>query len=462
MTDRDDYFYAGAGRQAALDALFEGIYHAGVVLLLVGPSGAGRSALLHRFRAEADPQVLLVAAVNGDILMSPDQLFAGFCHALGVQPGHQPADTLWQVIAQSRAEERNLVLVVDDAHELGSESRAAITRYARDVDVALVLAGDESLAPDMDPEVAFEVIALRPLDEEETEAFVAGWLAVDDEDELPSHRVIARLHRQSAGLPGRLVALLGADGTQRAPLLSNGIPPWHLFLGGAALVVLAAMVALVLFMSPPTEDDAPVELAITLPPAAGTPAGKQVMSAVVPQPIDTPPMVPQPMSEATADTATMVAQPPPAAAQTASGSALPVALPPATLPLTPPPAPVAAPVAPTPVAATPAAVPVTSGRHTPDEAALLAEPRSRYTVQLFASFNEAAVQQFRKRHAGTDIRIFRTVREELPWFVAVTGSFRNRDEARAGISRLPLDLQALKPWARSLQGIQDEVRRRAP
>lgn len=456
MTVRDDYFYAGAGRQAALDALFEGIYHAGVVLLLVGPSGAGRSAMLRRFRAEADPQVLLVAEVNGDILMSPDQLFTGFCHALGVQPGHQPADTLWQVISQSRAEDRNLVLVVDDAHELGTESRAAITRYARDVDVALVLAGDESLAPDMDPEVPFEVIGLRPLGEEETEAFVAGWLAVDDEDELPSHRVIARLHRQSAGLPGRLVALLGADGTQRAPLLSNGIPPWHVFLGGAALLVLVAMVAMVLFMSPPTEDDAPVELAITLPPAAGAPAGRQVMSAVVPQPIDTPPMVPQAMSPAASHTATTVAQPPPAAAQPATGAATPVALPPAALPLATP----VAQVATTPAAATPAAVPLTATRHTPDESALLAEPRSRYTVQLFASFNEAAVQQFRKRHAGTDIRIFRTVREELPWYVAVTGSFRNRDEARAGISRLPLDLQALKPWARSLQGIQDEVRRR--
>lgn len=104
--------------------------------------------------------------------------------------------------------------------------------------------------------------------------------------------------------------------------------------------------------------------------------------------------------------------------------------------------------------------PVPSRRFSAQEEALLAEKASRYTLQLFASFNERAVQDFAARHPELPIRLFRTVREELPWHVAVTGVYRNKEEAKAAAGKLPVDLARLQPWARSLQGIQDELRRR--
>ena len=84
-----------------------------------------------------------------------------------------------------------------------------------------------------------------------------------------------------------------------------------------------------------------------------------------------------------------------------------------------------------------------------------------FTLQLFGSFNEPAVRQFVASHPGLRaLRIFRTVREELPWHVVVSGEFRSRDEARAYVLALPEDVQKLKPWTRTIGGIQDELRRR--
>lgn len=450
MVHQQAYFFPGGGRQEAIDALFEGIYHSGVVLLLVGAAGSGRTALIERFQAEVDPQVLAVSVVAGDILMSPGQLLASMSGGLGYPVVGNPADSLWRAVADIRSHERGVAFVIDDAHELGSEARAEAIRFAREADVALILVGDESLAPVMDPDVSFELIALRAFDEEESEAFVAGWLNVDDEDELPSHRVVARLHRHSAGLPGRLAGLLGSGAAAREPLLANGIPPWHVLLGFAALAFLALVIGFVLLASPSAEVSAPMEVSVALPHprvpgAADAVARERAVSAAVPQPMNAKPYVP-PAQASDAPEDGVSAQALPAVAEEASrGDAIVItAVPGARLSAVP---------------AT-ASTPPGRARYSVDEQALLAEARSRYTVQLFASFNEQAVVQFRDRHAGTEIRLFRTVREDLPWYVAVTGGFRNRDDARSGISRLPLDLQALKPWARSLQGIQDELRRR--
>jgi len=472
----DEFFFTGGGRQEALDALFEGIRHSGVVMLLLGEAGSGRSALVRRFAAEADPDVLAVAVVTGDILMSPGQLLAALRDALGYTPSTQPADDLWRAVHAIRDASRDAVLVVDDAHELGMEARAEILRFAQEADVALVLVGDATLAASMDPQVTVETVALRPLDEEEIDAFVAGWLAVDDEDELPSNRVMARLHRASAGMPGRLAELLAAGAAKREPLLPNGIPPWHLLIGAGAVLLLAGIVVFLLASSPVGEDTAPVEKVVELPhpsaPASATEtSSRNGADVAVPRPMEAKVYQPAPKpADMTGGAAGAVAAMPdsaapanaaPANAAPASAASAPaVPAVPATsagpaVVAAPPAAAISAPA--TKPASQPAPAP---SRFTADEQALLAEPRSRYTVQLFASFNSEAVHNFRARHQGTDMRVFRTTREDLPWFVAVAGSYRNRDEAKAAVARLPLDLQALKPWARSLQGIHDELRRR--
>jgi len=462
VTHTEGFFFSGGGRREAIDAIFEGVYRADVVLLLVGAAGSGRSAVINHFCEEADPQVLSVAVIAGDILTSPDQALAGLCSALEMQVVGDPRNVLWRAVEWHRGEGRNVVLIVDDAHELGIEVRAAIVDFAHDAKVALVLVGDESLAPGMDPEVAFDVIALRPLSEDESEQFVAGWLGVDDEDELPSHRVMARLHRHSAGLPGRLAGLLGAGAAERAALLPNRIPFWHAMIAVVAIALLAVLLGHALFGGAPGAPVQSTEVEVPLPHPDQLAAERQsgespehrVVTAAVPQPLDVKPFVPQ-LPVATTDTQSAVA----AAAPPAPAVPAPQAEPEPQLPTAAPGARLSAmPARTLPVSGN--QLPTPAARYSADEQKLLAEPRSRFTVQLFASFNEQAVRQFRARHAETDIRIFRTLREELPWYVAVTGSFRNREEARVAVTRLPVNLQELTPWARSLQSIQDELRRR--
>lgn len=432
MTQGRDFYYEGAGRRGALDELFEAIHRPAAVVCIAGVAGSGRTALVERFCQEADPAVLAVAVVTGDILMSAEQCL--FAMADGLQPDEALAPSA--AIERVQAGGRTPVLIVDDAHELGEQPRAAVAKFCVERGVPLVLAGDLTLAAE--PARTQEAIVLRAFTEEESEDFVAAWLAVGDEDELPSHRTVERLHRQSAGMPGRLAALLASGAATRNTWFPAGFPLWHVVFSVAAVGVLLVLLAWLapqdagkIAASPEREMNVPL-------PAPQEVAGQapvtRASSVAVPRPVE---IAPLPVTEAV---------PPPVASPELGSAETSIALP-------PPPAPVASPNV-------VAGKPVSVRRYTADEDALLKEKASRYTLQLFASFNEQAVRQFESAHAGVEIRVFRTVREELPWHVAVTGSYRNKDEAKAAVAKLPAGLRKLDPWARSFQGIQDELRRR--
>lgn len=460
MSDSQEFFYEGGGRRDAIDAIFESIHRSDALVLLEGPSGCGRSALLERFLVEADPDVLAIARVNGDILMSADQCFALLTEALGAPPsGQDERGALLDGVALVREAGRLPVLLVDDAHELGEETRAALMGLAREAYVTLVMAGDETLEASLERDLQPARILLRAFDADESEDFVAAWLAVDDEDELPSHRAIAKLHRQSKGLPGRLVELLEAGAARRTPLLPNGFPVWHVAL---TVVALALLLWLLARIEPGEESSAPVtpaEIPLALPApgsaadadaAAGVVPGNRAVAVAVPRPVvvngyspeepSVPATVVAPSAPVTVVAPAIPARP------SANGTAIALPSPKAIAPV-PVPAPVAEPQK-------------VVKRYSADEESLLKERAAGYTLQLFASFNEEAVRQFRAKHAAAGVRTFRTVREELPWYVAVTGTWRNKEDAKAAIGKLPAELQKLKPWARSFQGIQDELRRR--
>lgn len=434
MTAGSDFYYEGGGRRDALDDLFEAI-RPGAVVCVAGPAGSGRTALIARFCQEVDPAVLTVAVVTGDILMSVGQCLQAMADAF--QPGEALAPQ--QAVEQVQAGGRTPVLIVDDAHELGEQPRADVVRFCASHGVPLVLAGDSTLAGE--PAQTQGPILLRAFTEEESEDFIAAWLAVGDEDELPSHRTVERLHRQSGGLPGRLAALLASGAATRNTWFPAGFPLWHVVFSVAAVGLLLVLLA---WLAPQDSADTASrsgqEVEVPLPAphevagSAQDPASPstRLSSVAVPRPVE---IAPLPVTEAV----------PAPVASPETAVEMPVAL--------PPPPPVAAPK----VAA---GKPVALRRYTADEDALLKEKASRYTLQLFASFNEQAVRQFEAAHAGVGVRVFRTVREDLPWYVAVTGSHRNKDEAKAAIAKLPADLRKLAPWARSFQGIQDELRRR--
>lgn len=435
-----DFFYEGGGRRRAVDALFEEIHGSAGVILLIGESGSGRSTVLNRFCAEADPDVLTVGSGVGDILMSAEQCLAVMATALASagQLGGAFGDNPDLVVQAVRDSGRQPVFVIDDAHELGEQPLAVVAAFCAGQGVPLILAGDHTLVRNGVAHIALSAFSLA-----ESEDFIAAWLSVGDEDELPSHRTIEKLHRDSAGMPGRLAALLASGAATRNTWFPAGFPLWHVvFTLGAAVLLLWLITHLAPTAPAPA---APAEISVELPvsgPASGPelPATR-LSAAAVPRPLDVRELP---------DGGQTIALPPPA-----TGSSVPAAAPapvaPATTGLT------ANGAANPPVSAP---KPVPGRRFTAQEEALLGEKASRYTLQLFASFNERAVQDFAVRHPELPIRLFRTVREELPWHVAVTGVYRNKEEAKAAAGKLPADLSRLQPWARSLQGIQDELRRR--
>ncbi len=457
MTDTRRFFYGGGGRQAALDALFERVHRDHAVVLLVGASGCGRSVLVEQFCRQADPGVLALGVITGDILMSADQCFIGLAASIadqcdrvadheddafrrqGIHAG-DARSALLERLSMIRAGGRSPVAIIDDAHTLGVEACAGLLAFCQEAAMPLVLTGDDSLPTLLNPASGFTTITLRAFTEDETEEFVAAWLAVGDEDELPSHRAMARLHRQAGGMPGKLVELLQSGAATRTGLLPAGFPVWHL-----AFTLLAVVLLLWLLLAHSQPEPVQGSVAATTEIPVSLPVPNEVTTdrghGVVPATRAAAIAVPQPV----------VASKPALGNPSASTAPLPARTATPEVVVMHEAVPVPAPVR----------EPQNGGRKfSADEAAILKERASRFTLQLFASFNEDAVRQFKARHAGLEVKTFWTIREDLPWYVAVVGVYRNKEAAKAAVAKLPADLVKLKPWPRSLQGIQDELRRR--
>ena len=93
------------------------------------------------------------------------------------------------------------------------------------------------------------------------------------------------------------------------------------------------------------------------------------------------------------------------------------------------------------------------------EQRLLDVPSDNYVLQLMGSVDEARARSFVKKYVGRlPISYFEAELKGKPWFVAVVGPYDNKQAALAGIKVLPAELQKLRPWARSIEGIQADIR----
>ena len=84
-------------------------------------------------------------------------------------------------------------------------------------------------------------------------------------------------------------------------------------------------------------------------------------------------------------------------------------------------------------------------------------PDSAYTLQLMGSHSESRVLSFiAEQGSGHEFGYFKTIHRNQPWFVLTVGQYPDRDRALQGIDRLPSELRAQKPWARSIASIRDQ------
>ena len=91
---------------------------------------------------------------------------------------------------------------------------------------------------------------------------------------------------------------------------------------------------------------------------------------------------------------------------------------------------------------------------------MLEWPTDGYTLQVLgAGLKKSADDFIRKQREPQKFYLFRTTYKGNPWYVVVYGQYKSRQSASTASKSLPEDLRKLKPWARSIQGIQSEIKK---
>lgn len=488
--------YPGAQRRQTLEKLLQQSTHSNHIMALLGPAGSGKSTIGDFFVRQAGKQQL-VARARASLLTSPAQLLEEMFKAfvLDFPPHATLADlkaALLDYFESVRQQSRSVVLIVDDAHELGDDALALLVRLAL-VDNAegtfhLILLGLPQLLDTLDytcplhnGEQQFTVIDLPALSLEETRDYLryrlnsVGFSQGDQARPLPfSNKQIEKIHKQSGGMPGAVNVLAGTMlGTPQGKGLTldlgffAGIPKKYALSAVALIVVL-----LVAFLAgggdetaePPRLVNVPLEL-----------PGLQSQSGVAIPLTDSA----SPSAPVAASTPAAVASAPQSSAQLSSASAPavtapePVAAAPVAEPSTTPA--LAAVTEPTPAAPTPAApapaAPSTRAVAPPPaadnaatssspQARILALPANQFTLQVLGASSRANVEQFVQRHSGSSLLWYETRNNGNPWFVVIQGSYASREAARSALAGLPAELRNQQPWVRSLEEVHAEIRAR--
>ncbi|RDE19105.1 NACHT domain-containing protein [Motiliproteus coralliicola] len=91
---------------------------------------------------------------------------------------------------------------------------------------------------------------------------------------------------------------------------------------------------------------------------------------------------------------------------------------------------------------------------------LLEWNRSGYTLQMLGARQEKSVGRFVASMPEQEkLKRFYTFYKQKPWYVVVYGRYSSRSAAMAAIGDLPPALRARRPWARSIAGVQDDIRK---
>lgn len=89
---------------------------------------------------------------------------------------------------------------------------------------------------------------------------------------------------------------------------------------------------------------------------------------------------------------------------------------------------------------------------------ILAFNKSGYTMQLLGSRNvDSILTTMNKRPNDKNLLYFEKTHKGAPWYVLIYGNYPDKEAADRAAANLPKALGNLKPWVRSIAGIQKEV-----
>lgn len=496
--------FPGAMRRASLDQLQLLARESNDIVALIGPDGSGKTTLADFYarRAERDQ---VVARARASLLTSPSQLLQEMFKAFVLDfPPQASIAQLKQVLMlyfeAARNQSRTVVLIVDDAHELGDDAFNLLTKLALADNIGntfhLILAGQASLldmldytCPQKEGQNQFTSIRLSDFNLDETRNYIryrlnaVGFNDADPGRTLPfSNRQIEKIHKLSAGVPavinqvaGDMLFSGGQELAWLAPILLIKLPRNYAYAAGGLVFIL-----LVAFLV--GGGDEPVETVqrqISLPVPQARESGAlpadqaplQEVEEIVSSPFaETEPAstsvpvvvannVPAPASSAAQSGSTKPSSSSTPASAVATPSGPVVTSQPSSVTATPASAPATQAVATTtarPAAAASATAPAASSLSAQRER-IMSFPANQFTVQLLGASSRDNVEAFVERNSASPLYWFETQNQGRPWYVVIHGNYTSNAAASIAASGLSGELGRLQPWVRRIGAVQSDI-----
>lgn len=470
--------FPGAMRRASLDQLQLLVRDGSDIVALIGPDGSGKSTLADFYTRHADRNQI-VARARASLLTSPSQLLQEMFKAFVLDfPQRSSIAQLKQVLSlyfqAVQAQSRSVVLIVDDAHELGDDALNLLAKLALVENPGgtfhLVLVGQTSLVdmldytcPQKEGQNQFTSIRLPEFNLDETRNYLryrlnaVGFNAVDPGRTLPfSSRQIERIHKLSGGVPALINQTAGemlfADGNRAAWLASImqiGLPRNYAYAAGGLVFFLIVA----FFVG---GDDDPVETAqrqINLPVPQAREVGTSAQG--VEQEQNSPFAEPEPeVVDSAPVTAISGAQPSTASSNSDSVVAPVVTSQPTTVvaPSTPAAAQAASATAPSPSNTAPAANSLSAQRDR-----IMSFAANQFTVQLLGASSRTNVEAFVQRNSASPLYWYETQNQGRPWYVVIHGNYPSRAAAQSAATGFSGELGGMQPWIRSIGDVQNDI-----
>lgn len=488
-------FYCSGHRQTLLDQIVEYSLYSNAMIAVTGPLGAGKTTLAKNFSDRFAEEAVCVN-IAATMFMNQDQFLESLQDALSFKPSQgsdvaSAIDRICRYAAELDLEARSLILIIDDAHELGAEVLQLLTKLLEscvDSSIHALLFGEKQLDSLLQSTLSDEAqdrLAVFPLDgfaSDETHEYIRFKLATAGfTKELPiAGGLVGEIHNASQGMPGAInslaISALNAaapasepdEFADAGPMFSGerieqldefeeftvreprerieqedgdseqawiaSIQPRY-WAAAATLTVLLTVTLLFWDSAPIETESVPIAVAV-----APTTTQQTVDAAPAATPAIAAALDPVPEEELVArvEPAAIPASP---AAVAAAEIVTPVEVSrPANVPE---------------VAKQPELVATAS----PFVERLLQASPDTYVVQLLASHSESNIRKF-VAELGSDqtAGYFETRFQGKPWFVAVLAVFDDRNQASRAIASMPAKLRSNEPWIRSVAGIQSDIR----
>ena len=475
ITPDTEAFFEGGNRGAILEALIYAITHGEGIIKVTGEVGSGKTMLCRVLQTRLPANVENVYLANPSV--SPEEILHAIAFELQLPLARDATrlevmHALNSYLLERHVQKRQVVVFVEESQGMPLGTLEEI-RLLSNLEthqhklLQIVLFGqpelDENLRQPQIRQLRERIthsFNLAPLDEADVRAYLAFRLhaAGYHGPDLFSPRVIAYMTRASGGLTRRInliaeKALLAAfaESTHNVSLAhvkaavrdsefsdvpaTKGGSPMAYGLGGLAAGGLLGMAALATYLALSRAPDNPQSVA-AVPATSSAEAPSQQLE--------------------------------PAAAEARpekKASTVPVSDPVSTATIAPP-------------ASTPTAAPQTgslaSGTPIPPEDVLEQRLLSTddwlgqagaeaYCIQLLGTNDPELLREYLKTIGKyleiEKIYVYRTVANKRPSLTVLYGTFADRYEVRRVLKSLPAELQANRPYTRTIQGIRDEISR---